>query len=73
MLVLLSVVSAICGILAVAGLPSAFDSVMFLLLLTSLHAVGGFTVFASIPGFDGPFCAANFSFAQLAKGKKFRP
>jgi hypothetical protein len=43
------------GILAVAGLPSAVDAVMFLLSLlqlASLHAVAGFTVFASIPAFD---------------------
>ncbi len=54
MLVLL-LVSLISGILAVAGLPSAVVAVMFLLSLlqlTSLHAVAGFTVFASIPAFE---------------------
>ncbi len=52
MLVLL-LVSLLSGILAVAGLPSAVDAVMFLSLvqLASLHAVAGFTVFASIPAF----------------------
>ncbi len=54
MLVLL-LVSPRSGILAVAGLPSAVDAVMFLvslLQLASLHAAAGFTVFASIPAFD---------------------
>ncbi len=54
MLVLL-LVSLLSGILAIAGLPSAVDAVMFLmslLQLASLHAVAGFTVFASIPAFD---------------------
>jgi hypothetical protein len=54
MLVLL-LVSLLSGILAVAGLPSAVDAVMFplsLLQLASLHAVAGFAVFASIPAFD---------------------
>ncbi len=53
MLVLL-LVSFLSGILVVAGLPSAVDAVMFLSLmqLASLHAVAGFTVFASIPAFD---------------------
>jgi hypothetical protein len=49
-------VSSICGSLVVAGLPSAVDAVIFLLsllLLASLNAVAGFTVFASIPAFDG--------------------
>jgi hypothetical protein len=48
-------VSTISGILVV-GLPSAVDAVMILLsllLLASLHAVAGFTVFASIPAFHG--------------------
>ncbi len=49
-------VSTISGIPVILGLPSAVDTVMFLLsllLLVSLHAVAGFTVFASIPAFDG--------------------
>jgi hypothetical protein len=49
-------VSTISDNLVVAGLPSAVDAVMFLLsllLLASLHAVAGFTVFARIPAFDG--------------------
>jgi hypothetical protein len=40
------------------GLPSAVDAVMFLLsllLLASLHAVAGFTIFASIPAFGGVY------------------
>ncbi len=38
------------------GLPSAVDTVMFLLsllMLASLRDVAGFTVFASIPAFGG--------------------
>jgi hypothetical protein len=38
------------------GLPSAVDTVMFLLslmLLASLHAIACFSVFATIPAFDG--------------------
>jgi hypothetical protein len=56
MLVLL-VVSTISGIRTVAGLPSAVDAMFLLslLLLASLHAVAGFTVFqASLP-FDGVY------------------
>ncbi len=51
-----SLFSTISSILVVMGLPSAVDGVMFLLyllLLASLHAVAGFTVFASIPAFYG--------------------
>ncbi len=55
LMLLLLLVSLFSGILDVAGLPSAVDDVMCprsLQQLASLHAVAGFTVFASIPAFD---------------------
>ncbi len=46
--------SLLSGIVAVVGLPSAVDDVMFLLSLLQLASlyVAGFIVFASIPAFD---------------------
>jgi hypothetical protein len=64
-LLLVSISYCISGILAVVGLPSAVNSVMFLfslLLLDYLHAVAGLTVFASIPAFD---CVHHTMFAVL--------
>ncbi len=55
LMLLLLLFSLLSGILAVGGLPSAVDAVMFLVSLpqlASLHAVACLTVFASIPAFD---------------------
>jgi hypothetical protein len=60
MLMLVQLLASLYYFIVVMGLPSAVDEMMFLfslLLLASLHAVVGFTVFASIPAFGGVLLA----------------